>query len=205
MNIKNYFHATIIAICSISSQSALAAYDNVKDAVNISVTGFVEAETCKLIEAEMPDLTVDMGTIPLKKLQEMRDGKTYYGSIKVGKRVSFRCDGGAKKVNFTMQSNSAVCPITSSSSTDNRFLCNEAEHGASVGLAYRAAWMDDSSTSKEQVVYGGYDMSKIQSGKIDDGKFDVEFKELYYGPYQNQETVSPGEIKGHLVITVWNI
>ncbi|MGE6162962.1 fimbrial protein [Aeromonas salmonicida] len=205
MKIQCFFHAAIIAICSVSSQSTLASYDSVKDSVNISVTGFVEAETCKLIESEMPDLTVDMGTIPLKSLQEMRDGKASYGVFKVNKKVSFRCDGAAKKVNFTMQSNSAVCPIASSSNHNNRFLCNEVENGASVGLAYRTTWIDDSSTSKEAVIYGPYNMNTIQSGKINDGKFDMELKDLYYGPYKDQETVSPGEIKGHLLITVWNI
>ncbi|HHQ4457148.1 TPA: fimbrial protein [Aeromonas hydrophila] len=205
MNINSYFHVGIIFLCSLSSHPVLAANALSKDSVNISVTGFVEAETCKLIESEMPDLTVDMGTIPLKSLQDMRDLKASYGIFGVHKNLSFRCDGAAKKVNFTIHSNSAVCPIASSSTHNSNYLCNEASNGASVGLAYRTTWVDDTDEKKSEVIFGPYDMSTIQSGKISDGKFDVELQDIYYGPYKDQETVSPGEIKGHLLITVWNI
>lgn len=171
-----------------------------KDSVNISVTGFVEAETCKLIEAEMPELDVDMGTLPLAKLQEMRDSGSY-AAIRIDKKVSFKCDGAAKMVNFTVKSNASKCTIADGS----QYLCNEAENGATVGLGYGVGWMSPTGEEISKVIYGPYDMNAVNSGKIDNGAFDFNLRSIFYSPYKIHEVVSPGEIKGHLLVTVWNI
>ncbi|MFM1714088.1 hypothetical protein [Aeromonas salmonicida] len=191
---------SIMTLLLLSPQFAFADTVNSKDSVNISVTGFVEAETCKLIEAEMPELDVNMGTFPLAKLQEMRD-KGSYTSFPANKTVSFKCDGSAKLVNFTVKSNASKCTVADGS----KYLCNEAENGATVGLGYGVNWMSPTGEEISQVIYGPYDMNTVNSGKIDNGAFDFNLRSIFYSPYKSHEIVSPGEIKGHLLVTVWNI
>ncbi|MGT4069344.1 UNVERIFIED_CONTAM: type 1 fimbrial protein [Aeromonas hydrophila] len=204
LNIMSPIVTSIMTLLMLSPQIVLAETVTAEDSVNISVTGFVEAETCKMIESEMPELHVNMGTIPLKELQEMRDGNKNYGRFKVGKNISFKCDGSAKKINFTMKSNASLCNILTSGLSNTQYVCNEAVNGATVGLAYGMGWVDDTGAEKSEVIFGTYDMNSVQSGKIDDGKFDLNLDTIFYAPYKSHRAVSPGEIKGHLLVTVWN-
>lgn len=204
LNIITPVVTSIMTLLFLSTQFAFADTVQSKDSVHISVKGFVEAETCKLIEAEMPDLNVDIGTISLAKLQAMRDGKETYGRLIVNRKVSFKCDGAAKKVNFTVKSNNPMCAISVPDSVNKSYLCNEAENGATVALAYAVNWIDPTGQKQDEVVIGTYDMNKVQGGKIDNGAFDFNLGTVFYGPYASHESVSPGEIKGHLLVTVWN-
>lgn len=200
LNIITPVVTSIMPLLLLSPQFAFADTVQSKNSVNISVTGFVEAETCKLIESEMPELDVDLGTFPLAKLQEMSDSGSYT-SMKVGKKVSFKCDGAAKMVNFTVKSNASSCPVAGGGS----YLCNEAENGATVALAYDFSWISPTGENQRKVVMGSYDMNTVQKGKIDNGAFDFNFTDIFYSPYKSHKTVAPGEIKGNLLVTVWNI
>lgn len=199
LNIITPVVTSIMTLLLLSPQFAFADTVQSKNSVNISVTGFVEAETCKLIESEMPELDFDMGTLPLAKLQEMRD-KGSYAAMRVGKKVSFKCDGAAKMVNFTIKSNASPC-----TAVGGTYLCNEAENGATVALAYDFTWISPTGEVERNVIMGSYDMNTVNKGKIDNGAFDLNFTSMFYSPYKSHEIVSPGEIKGELLVTVWNI
>lgn len=72
-------------------------------------------------------------------------------------------------------------------------------------MAYNVSWMSPTGESKGQVIYGPYDMNTVQNGKIDNGAFDFNLTHVFYSPYKSHEIVAPGEIKGNLLVTVWNI
>ncbi|WP_131245266.1 fimbrial protein [Aeromonas bestiarum] len=204
LNIMSPVVASIMILLSLSPQIVFADTPMLKDSVKISVTGMVEAETCKLIEAEMPEVDIDMGTLPLKELQEMRDGNKVYGQIRVNRKISFTCDGSAKKVDFTFKSDAPSCPISAKGLNTSKYLCNEAENGATVALAYDINWKDPTGENKREVLWGDSNMNTVYSGMIDNGKFDFQLPVIFYAPYKSHPTVSPGEIKGSVLVTVWN-
>lgn len=197
MKIHNNFAAlTFILISPMASANDVGAVD-------ITVSGMVEAETCKVIESETPDLNIDIGTYPLKKIQDMRDKKSSYGQFTAKKTLSFICDGAGKGVNFSFNSNADMCR-TVSGGGNYSFLCNEDPDGASVALSYIFKWKNEKGNDDKANIHGEYDFGKVHSGAIEDGKFDLMLSSVLYAPYENAPQVKPGKIQGHMSVTVWN-
>jgi hypothetical protein len=179
------------------------AFANNTGAVDITVSGMIEAETCKVIESEIPDLNIDMGTYPLKEIQDIRDKKSSYGQFTAQKKLSFICDGAGKGVNFSFNSNADTCR-TVSGGGNFPFLCNEDPDGASIALGYFFKWKNEKGNNDNANVDGGYNFGKVHSGAIQDGKFDLMLSSIFYAPYENSPQVKPGKIQSHLSVTVWN-
>lgn len=197
MKIHNNFAAFTFIIIS------PMAFANDTGTVDITVSGMVEAETCKLIESEIPELHVDMGTFPLKKIQEIREGKSVYGTLSPRKKISFICDGTGAGVNFSFNSNAGFCK-TISGGGNYTFLCNEDPDGASVGIGYAFSWKNEKGDDDQATIFGSYKLGSVHSGLIEDGKFDLTLKTIFYAPYESAPQVKPGKIKNHLSVTVWN-
>lgn len=179
------------------------AFANDTGAVDITVSGVIEAETCKLIESELPDLHVDIGTFPLKEIQGMRDGKSVYGTFSPKKTISFICDGTGRGVNFSFNSNAGFCKTVSAGSSFS-FLCNEEPDGASLGIGYAFSWKNEKGVNDSATIHGSYKLGSVHKGLIEDGKFDLMLRTIFYAPYESVPQVKPGKIQNHLSVTVWN-
>lgn len=135
----------------------------------------------------------------------MLSGAATNGGFNPERDIQFRCDGGAKFVNFKFNpTSSKVCKSGTKTSTWS-FFCNEVENGASMGAAYEFIWTDNDGNKKDSFIYSNRDFSANESGLLNGGVFTIQLNSIIWAAYKDNKPVSPGAAKYTMGLTVWSI